>query len=94
MRLLVHNAEKFVTPESNTQAKNLLAQARRLLAWIPIDESKASEMDFNALFTVSRKKESTEITGQQAQIVQEWDKQIKRNYAEATLLAEKVLRVE
>jgi ABC-type Fe3+ transport system substrate-binding protein len=91
----INTAEKVIKKNANigenTAAQNLLKQARQLLAWTPVDVTKAQDIRFNAIFTKSRKKASTKITGKQAEIEQIWDKQIKKNYAEATTLAEKAL---
>lgn len=88
----IHATEKALKKgRLNQEAIQWLIQARNLVAWIPIDENKALQRDFNALFTKIRKKKSTVITGKQAEIEAAWDIQIKKNYAKAIILAEKAL---
>jgi spermidine/putrescine-binding protein len=88
----IQRAEKMLKRGfPNKKALQRLARARELIAWIPIDENKALQQYFNAIFTKSRKKESTVIKGKQAQIEFEWDTQIKKNYAQAIILAERAL---
>jgi ABC-type Fe3+ transport system substrate-binding protein len=88
----IHTAEKASRKgQLDKEALQWLAQARDLVAWIPIDENKASQRDFNAIFTKNRKKKSTIIIGKQAEIEAVWDMKIKNNYAKAVILAEKAL---
>ncbi|MDX1402844.1 MAG: extracellular solute-binding protein, partial [Kiloniellales bacterium] len=85
----IQDAEAKAEGKSNADAEALIAQARALVAQVPIDEAKASEKEFNAIFKKKRKKASTEVTGRQAEIEQEWDEMVKANYAKAKSLAEK-----
>jgi len=85
----IQDAEAKAKGKSNADADALIAQARALVAEVPIDAAKASEKEFNAIFKKKRKKADTKVTGRQAEIEQEWDEQVKANYAKATSLAEK-----
>jgi len=85
----IQDAETKAMGKSNADAQALIAQARALVAAVPIDAAKASEKEFNAIFKKKRKKADTKVTGRQAEIEQEWDKMVKANYAKAKSLAEK-----
>ena len=85
----IQDAEAKAKGKSNADANAMIAQARALVAQVPIDEIKASEKDFNAIFKKKRKKATTKVTGRQAEIEQEWDEMVKANYAKAKSLAEK-----
>ena len=73
----------------NARAMKLIAEARALVAQVPIDAAKASEKSFNRIFKKKRKKKSTKVTGRQAEFEQAWDTQIKANYAKAKALADR-----
>jgi hypothetical protein len=82
-------AEKKQMGKSNGAAMKMIAEARELIAQVPIDDTKASENSFNKIFKKKRKKASTKVTGRQAEFEQAWDTQIKANYAKAKELANK-----
>ena len=71
----------------NAEAKKLIQEARSLVNALPITEAKAGEKGFNAIFKKKRKKATTKVTGRQADVEQEWDSQVKANYAKAEKLA-------
>ena len=75
--------------KGNAAAMKLIAEARALIAKLPINEAKASEKDFNKIFKKKRKKASVKVTGRQAEFEQAWDTEVKANYAKAKALAEK-----
>jgi len=75
--------------KGNPAARKLIAQARALVAKVPITAAKASEKAFNGIFKKKRKKKTTKVTGRQAQFEQAWDTEIKANYAKAKTLANK-----
>jgi len=85
----IQDAEAKASGKSNADAQALIAQARALVAKVPIDAATASENDFNAIFKKKRKKATTKVTGRQAEVEQEWDEMVKANYAKAKSLAEK-----
>jgi phosphoglycerate transport regulatory protein PgtC len=85
----IQMAEKKQMGKSNGAAMKMIAEARELIAQVPIDDTKASENSFNKIFKKKRKKASTKVTGRQAEFEQAWDTQIKANYAKAKELANK-----
>ena len=85
----IQNAEATMSGKTNAQAKKLIAEARALVAAVPIEAAQASEQDFNNIFKKKRKKATTKVTGRQAEIEQAWDAQVKANYRKARSLAEK-----
>ncbi len=85
----IQDAEAKAKGKSNANADAMIAEARALVAMVPIDATKASEKEFNAIFKKKRKKATTKVTGRQAEIEQEWDEMVKANYAKARSLAEK-----
>jgi len=62
------------------KAEGMIAEARKLVTTVPIDEAKANDPAFNANF----KKESTQV---QAHYETEWDAATKANYEQARRLA-------
>ncbi len=87
----VQTAEKKLAGNPNPAAAKLVAEARALIAAVPITAEQASQKDFNNIFKKKRKKASTKITGRQAEIEQEWDSMVKANYAKAKALAEQAI---
>ncbi|MDH3913476.1 MAG: extracellular solute-binding protein [Rhodospirillales bacterium] len=84
----IQEAEAALAGKSDAAAEKLLDEARRLVAAVPISAAEASEEDFNAIFKKKRKKATTKVTGRQAEVEQDWDSQVKANYAKAQDLAE------
>ena len=74
--------------KSNTEAAAMIAQARQLVAALPIDEAKSMDSEFAGIFKKKRKKASDKVTGRQAEVEKEWDDFVVKNYAEAKQLAE------
>jgi len=85
----VQDAEAAMAGKSNPKAAALIAEAKALIAALPVTELKAGEEGFNAIFKKKRKKASVKVTGRQAEIEQEWDTMVKANYAKAKELAQK-----
>ena len=83
----VQMAEEKLGDGDNAKAKELIAEARALIAAVPIDEAKALDPDFSAIFKKKRKKATDVIEGRQAEIEQQWDAEILANYKRATELA-------
>jgi ABC-type Fe3+ transport system substrate-binding protein len=75
--------------KGNAATMKLIAQAKALVAKVPITAAKASEKAFNGIFKKKRKKATTKVTGRQAEFEQAWDTEIKANYAKAEALANK-----
>lgn len=85
----VQKAEKKLGNKDNAEAKKLIAEARALIAAMPVDEAKAHDPDFIAIFKQKRKAQTDVIEGRQAQIEQQWDAEVVANYAKAKELANK-----
>ncbi|GAB4229463.1 MAG: extracellular solute-binding protein [Methyloligellaceae bacterium] len=85
----IQTAEAKLAGKPNAEAKKLIDEAKALVAAVPISADQASQKDFNAIFKKKRKKATTKVTGRQAEIEQQWDSQVKANYAKAKELAEK-----
>jgi len=83
----VQLAEEKLGDSDNAQAKALIAEARALIAEMPIDEAKSLDPDFAAVFKSKRKAATDVIEGRQAEIEQQWDEQVVANYKRATELA-------
>jgi ABC-type Fe3+ transport system substrate-binding protein len=82
-------AEAKLKGKSNAKAGKMIAEAKALVAKVPITEAQAGEKGFNKVFKKKRKKATTKVTGRQAEIEQTWDAEVKANYAKAKSLAEK-----
>jgi len=85
----IHDAEAANAKKKNNEAGKLIAEARALVAKMPVDEKTAADKAFNKIFTKKRAKASDKAEGRQAEIEQEWDAMAKENYAKAKGLAEK-----
>ncbi len=85
----VQEAEKAMAGKSNSEAEKLIAEARTLIAALPIDEVKSLDKEFSAIFKKKRKKATDKVTGRQAEVEQQWDTMVKSNYKEAVKLAQK-----
>ncbi|WP_336066317.1 extracellular solute-binding protein [Nitratireductor rhodophyticola] len=72
----------------NAEASKLIEEAKALLYALPVTAEEASDPDFNAIFTVKRKKADTQVEGRQAEIEQQWDAMVIENYRKAAELAE------
>lgn len=85
----VQTAESKMAGKSNSGAEKLIAEARALIAALPIDEDKSLNKEFSAIFKKKRKKATDKVTGRQAEVEQQWDSMVKSNYSKAIELAEK-----
>lgn len=85
----VQKAEKAMAGKSNAEAKQLIDQAKALIAALPIDETTSLDKDFAGIFKKKRKKATDKVTGRQAEVEQQWDDIVKANYSKAVTLAEK-----
>ncbi len=85
----IQAAEAALAGKSNDKAEALIKEARALVAALPIDEAKANDKDFSAIFKKKRKKSTDKVGARQAEVEQKWDAFVKANYAEAKELAEK-----
>ena len=84
----IQDAEAAMAGKSNAEAAAMIAQARQLVAALPIDEAKSMDSEFAGIFKKKRKKATDQVTGRQAEVEKEWDDFVVKNYAEAKQLAE------
>ncbi|MGE0611396.1 MAG: extracellular solute-binding protein [Hyphomicrobiales bacterium] len=85
----IQDAEAKLKDKPNAEAKKLLEEARSLVAAMPVTAEKASDKEFNSIFKAKRRKAEDKVEGRQAEMEQDWDNQIKSNYARAKELAGK-----
>lgn len=85
----IQDAEAAMAGKRNAEAAAMIAEAKVLVAKVPVDEATAGKETFNAIFKKKRKKATTKVKGRQAEVEQAWDAMIKANYAKAKSLAEK-----
>ena len=91
----IYKAEKALGNKNNPKAKKLIADARALVAKLPISEAKANDPDFNKIFKKKRKKakDISKYAGtRQAEVEADWDKQVVSNYKQAKQKAEQALK--
>ncbi len=67
----------------------LIAEAKALVAALPITEAEAADPAFAGIFKKKRKKATDKVSGRQAEVEQKWDTMVKANYAKAIKLANK-----
>jgi hypothetical protein len=85
----IHKAE---SKDLSTEGKNLIKEARALVAALPITENQANDPAFAKIFKKKRKKakDIEKYTGtRQAEMEAEWDAFVIDNYSKATKLANK-----
>jgi len=91
----IYKAEKALGNKNNPKAKKLIADARALVAKLPISEAKANDPAFNKIFKKKRKKakDISKYAGtRQAEVEADWDKQVVSNYKQAKQKAEQALK--
>ncbi|WP_325892542.1 ABC transporter substrate-binding protein [Grimontia sp. NTOU-MAR1] len=89
----IQEAEAKAKAAKNTEAMNLVAEAKLLVSAVPITAERASDPKFAGIFTKKRKKASDKVEARQAEIEQEWDKTTLANYQKATELAEQAIEL-
>jgi phosphoglycerate transport regulatory protein PgtC len=89
----IQEAEKKLEGKSNAEAEALIAEARRLVAAMPISEADAKDANYPGVFTSDvykkRKKADAKIPPRQAEVEEKWDRFTKKHYADAKAKAEK-----
>jgi len=85
----IQRAQAALAKNPNPQAAKLLDEARRLVAAVPITAAKAADPNFAQIFKKKRKKKTDVVPKRQAQVEEEWDKFVKKNYGEAKAKADK-----
>lgn len=91
----IQKAEAALAGKSNAAAEDLIQEAHKLIAAMPISEAEAVDAKFPGVFTSdafkARKKADAKLPPRQAEIEEKWDTFCKKNYAEARDKAEKAL---
>jgi phosphoglycerate transport regulatory protein PgtC len=85
----IHAAETKLGAGAGTEARRLLAGARKLARSVPISEAEASDDAIAGSFQAV--KADAKPAGRQAEFESRWDAAAVRNYSEARALAEKAL---
>lgn len=85
----VQDAESALTAsgKDNADAAKLIAQAKALINELPVSAEQALDPEFNAIFKVKRKDADTKVEGRQAEVEQQWDALVVKNYQKAVELA-------
>ncbi len=87
----IHQAEAALAKAPNDKAKALLAEARDLVAAMPVTAAEAADPQLTGAFTVERKSATDAVPERQAQVEQKWAAFAKQNYAAARRKAEEAL---
>lgn len=87
----IHEAEAALARKPNAAAKAMIAEARGLIAAMPIKEAEANDPKVAGAFKALKKGEKP--AERQAQIEERWDAFAKANYAKAKDLAEKARKM-
>jgi phosphoglycerate transport regulatory protein PgtC len=90
----IYAAEAALAKKPNAQARKLVDQAKDLVAAVPIDEARANDRKFAAIFEKERLKQTDVVPKRQAEVEEEWDRLTKENYAKARELAEQALSMK
>ena len=89
----IAEAEQKAKQANNSEALELVSQAKALINQMPITAEQASDPEFAAIFTKKRKKKTDSVGARQAEVEQDWDNKVVANYEQATELAEKALDI-
>jgi ABC-type Fe3+ transport system substrate-binding protein len=66
----------------------LVKEARALVAAVPVSEAQASDPAFAGIFKKKRKKKTDVVPKRQAEVEEQWDAFVRKNYAQALAKAE------
>lgn len=69
----------------------LISEAQALVAAVPVTETQASDPAFSGIFKKKRKKKADVLPKRQAEVEEQWDNFIRKNYAQALAKAEQAL---
>jgi len=83
----IQDAEKILAKKPNVDASKLVAEAKSLIAKTPISEAESFKEEFAGIFKKKRKKKTDKVTGRQAEVEQQWDAFVVKNYKKAKELA-------
>lgn len=87
----IQKAEAALAKKHNPKAAKLVEEARTLVAALPITEAKAADPTFAGIFKKKRKKKADVVPQRQAEVEEQWDAFVKKNYAQAITKAEQAL---
>ena len=87
----IHKADAALAKKPNDKAKALLAEARDLVAAMPVTAEQAADPQLAGAFTVERKSAKDAVPERQAQVEQKWAAFAKENYAAARKKADEAL---
>jgi len=87
----IHEAEAALVRRTDATAAKLVEEARALVAAVPITADKAADADFASIFKKKRRKKTDVVPKRQAEVEEEWDAFVTKNYAEAKARAEQAL---
>nr|MBC8159476.1 ABC transporter substrate-binding protein [Alphaproteobacteria bacterium] len=91
----IQEAEMALSGKSNAKAAGLIAEARALVAAVPMTEAEAVDAQYPGVFTSDvfkkRKKASAKVPPRQAEVEEKWDSFCLKNYKDAQAKAEKAL---
>ena len=84
----IHDAEAALARKDNGPARALIAQARELIAAMPVDEAAASAKETTSAFTGSKQKGA-----RQAELEQQWASFARERYTQAKAKADEALKL-
>ncbi|HEX5515770.1 MAG TPA: extracellular solute-binding protein [Gammaproteobacteria bacterium] len=90
----IHEAEaRLAKKPGNDKAKALIAEARDLIAAMPITAEEASSAEVVGAFTVRRRSQKDEVPQRQAALEQQWSSSARDNYRQARARANEAARL-
>ena len=84
----IHDAEAAIARKPNAKASALVAEARDLIAAMPVSEAQASSLELRAAFTGGKEK-----TSRQAELEQQWASFARERYTQAKAKADEALKL-
>ncbi|MDH3289011.1 MAG: extracellular solute-binding protein [Betaproteobacteria bacterium] len=76
---------------NDEKVAGLIKEARALVAAVPVTEAQASDPGFSKVFKKKRRKKTDKLPQRQAEVEEQWDAFVTKNYAEALAKAEQAL---
>jgi iron(III) transport system substrate-binding protein len=88
----IQNAEAAAAKKpGDKKVAALIKEARALVAAVPVTEAQASDPAFSSVFKKRRKKKTDVLPKRQAEVEEQWDAFVTKNYAAAQAKAEQAL---
>ncbi len=87
----IQKAQSAVAKKPNPKAAALIEEARALMAAVPVTEVQASDPAFVGVFKKKRRKKTDVLPKRQAEVEEQWDSFVRKNYAQALAKAEQAL---